>query len=162
MPHLERSTTVERHYHTWATALPWLKWPLGARGYLYLSPSSPTSLSASLTVQFKQKQKSASLSPPLVTLSSQGSLLISPSILKRKRCQTRLESRSTNSQTLKSTWFMFWPAVVFVTLGACQLVWQPREVCNHLLKLVNSPVILRVNSLDFRSRKGCKALSLSG
>jgi hypothetical protein len=38
----------------------------------------------------------------LVNLSSQASLLIFPSILERKRCQTRLESRSTHSQTLKS------------------------------------------------------------
>ena len=35
---------------------------------------------------------------------------------------------------------------------------SPREVCNHLLKLVNSPLIPRVRSLDLRMRKGWKAL----
>ena len=69
---------------------------------------------------------------------------------------------------------MFWPAVVFVTLRAwllagqsvarraCQLVWQPQEVCNQLLQLVYSPLISRVKSLDLKTRKGWKALSLSG
>jgi hypothetical protein len=62
-----------------------------------------------------------SLSPPLVTLSSQASPLISPSIFERKRSQKWLESRSTDSQSLKSTWFMFWLVVVFVTVEACLL-----------------------------------------
>ena len=44
--------------------------------------------------------------------------LISPSILERKRSQTQLESRSFDSPTQKSTWFTFWLAGVFVTLGA--------------------------------------------
>ena len=69
---------------------------------------------------------------------------------------------------------MFWLAVVFITLGAlllagksitrgaCQLVWQPSKVCNHLLNLVNSLLISRVESLNLRMRKGYKALSLSG
>jgi hypothetical protein len=41
-------------------------------------------------------------------------------------------------------------------------LWQPCKVCNHLLHLVKSPLISRVESLDLRMRYGCKALSLSG
>jgi len=39
---------------------------------------------------------------------------------------------------------------------------RPWKVCNHFSKLVNSPLISRVKSLDLRTRKGWKALSLSG
>ena len=35
------------------------------------------------------------------------SLVISPSVLERKRRQSQLESRSTDSPTQKSTWFTF-------------------------------------------------------
>ena len=47
-------------------------------------------------------------------------------------------------------------------LASLPSLWQPRKVCNHLLKLVNSPLISRVKSLDLRTRKGWKSLSLSG
>ena len=111
-----RAATRERHYHR--AALPWLKWPLGAGGiYTFPFLSNVSLLSLNRLVRPRTK-KCSSLSPPLVNLSSQASPLIFPLILERKRCQTRLESRSTDFQTLKSTWFTFWPAVVFVTLGA--------------------------------------------
>jgi hypothetical protein len=56
--------------------------------------------------------------PPLLTSSVQANPLISPSILEEKGSQTRLESSSIDFPTLKSTWFMFWLVVVFITLGA--------------------------------------------
>ena len=87
-------------------------------GYLYFSLSSPTSCFFPNGSDRRKTQKCSLLSPPLVTLSSQASPLISPSILERKRCQKWLESSSTDSQILKNIWFTFWPVVVFVTLRA--------------------------------------------
>ena len=117
VPHLERGTVAERHCYSWATALPQLNWPLGLEVFIPF-PSSSNGSPSSPTVQFVEEHKSALLSPPLVTLSSQASPLIFPSIIERKWSQTWLESRSFHSPTIKSTWFTFWPAVVFVTLGA--------------------------------------------
>ena len=113
------ATPRERHCRTWATALPWLKWPLGIGDIYTFPPSSPMSLFLpQLFSSWENRKVLFSLSPPLVTLSSQASPLIFPSIIERKRCQTQLESRSTDFQTLKSIQFTFWLAVVFVTLGA--------------------------------------------
>ena len=94
----------ERHCRTWATTLLWLKWSLGARGiYTFPLPLQHLSSLSELFSSPNNRKVLISLSPPLVTLSSQASPLISPSILERKRFQTRLESRSTDSQSLKST-----------------------------------------------------------
>ena len=116
VPHLERGTAAlePRHCHDLSE-----RWK--ARGCLYFSHPLQC-LSLLPTVQFDQNiAECSSPSPPLVTLSSQASPLISPSIIERKRSQTRLESRSTDFPTLKSIWFTFWPVVVFITLGALLL-----------------------------------------
>ena len=120
--HLERGINAERYCHAWAAALLWLKWPLEGRGVFILFPFLPTSLPFFPNGSVRPKtEKCSSLSPPLVTLSSQASPLISPSILERKMSQTRLESRSFDFPTQKSTWFTFWSVVVFITLGALLL-----------------------------------------
>ena len=113
LPHLKRGTAALEPWHCHD-----LSDSSGLGGiytFPFLSNVSLLSLNHSIRPRI---EKCSSLSPPSVTLCSQASPLISPSILKRKRCQTRLESISTDSQSLKSTWFTFWPAVVFVTLGA--------------------------------------------
>ena len=111
----------ERHCHTWATTLPRLKWLLGL-GVLIPFPFLPNVSLLSPTHSARPRtEECPSLSPPLVTLSSQAFPLIYPSILERKRSQTWLESRSFDSPTQKSTWFTFWPVVVFITLGALLL-----------------------------------------
>ena len=69
VPHLERGTTIVQHYHTWAATLSWLKWPLGLRGYLYPSSSSPTSLSLLLLILARPNRKEALSLPPLLTSS---------------------------------------------------------------------------------------------
>jgi hypothetical protein len=76
-------------------------------------------LSSSLMVQTDEKQQ-VLISSLLhyCSSSSQVFLVISPSKLDRKGSKTRLERRSMDSQSLKSIWFTFWPAVVFVTFGA--------------------------------------------
>ena len=116
VPHMKRGTAAERHYRTWATVLPRLKWPLGVRGYLYPSSSSPMSLFLLLLISACLNKKGALSLPPLLTSSPQANPLISPSILEGKRSKTRLESSSIDSPTQKSTWFMFWPAVVLLLL----------------------------------------------
>ena len=96
-------------------------------GYIYLSLSSPTAISnssdrwgwgyiytfpfllnrtSSLLPHFsipKTKQELCLSLNPLLTSSPQANPLISPSILEEKGSQTRLESSSIDSQTLKST-----------------------------------------------------------
>ena len=117
VPHLERGTATERHYCTKAAALPRLKWPLEGRGVFILFPFvSNVSLFFPNGSIRPKTEKCSSLSPPLVTLSSQASPLIFYQSLREKRSQTRLESRSLDFPTQKSTWFMFWLAVVFITL----------------------------------------------
>ena len=118
--HLKRGTTAVRHCRTWAMALPWLKWPLGARGIYTLPLPSQRYFASSSSLQHAQNRAGAlSLSlPPLLTSSPQANLLISPSILEGKGFKNRLESSSIDSPTLKSTWLTFWPAIVFVILGA--------------------------------------------
>ena len=115
LPHLKRGTAAlkPRHCHDLSDRWGW--------GGIYTLP--PQRLSSSFcSFQLIQNRKWAlSLSPslpPLVILSPQANPLISPSILEKKGSKTRLESSSIDFQTLKSTWFTFWPAVVFVTLGA--------------------------------------------
>ena len=100
----------ERHYRDlsdrWGLGV-FIPFPFLPNGTLHLlshSRSSKTESSPSLL--------------PLVTLSPQANPLIFPSILERKWSKTRLKSSSINFSTQKSTWFTFWPAVVFVTLGA--------------------------------------------
>ena len=122
VPHLEREALLQGG----TTALePWHCRDLSDRwgwGYLYLSPFSPTSLFSLPLIHLIQEQKSALLS--LLhwwPWAPKHSPLIFPSILERKRSQTQLESRSFDSPTQKSTWFTFWPAVVFITLGALLL-----------------------------------------
>jgi len=138
------------------------RWEAG--GYLYFSLSSITSLSSSPTVQTNENQQ-VLISSLLhwCPSSSQAFPLTSPSILERKRCQKWLESSSTDFQSLEH--------LVHVLAGGCacyswslapsQLehhpvslasLWQPREVCNHLLQRVKSPLISRVHSLDLRTR----------
>ena len=109
-------------------------------GYIYLFLSSPTAIydlsdrwGLGVYIPFPfipngnlpllphlstSKAEQEFLLPPLLTSSPQANPLISPSILEEKWSQTRLESSSINFPNLKSTWFTFWPAVVFVTLGA--------------------------------------------
>ena len=98
VPHLERGSAALR------AALLHLSNRWEAGGYLYFSLSSITALSSSPMVQIDENQQ-VFISSLLhwCTLNSQAFPLISPSILERKRCQTRLESRSTDFQTLKST-----------------------------------------------------------
>ena len=62
LPHLKRGTTTVRHCHTWAVALPSLKWPLGARGYLYPFLSSPMALCLFFLTSARPKQSRSSLS----------------------------------------------------------------------------------------------------
>ena len=101
-----------RHCHDlsdrWGLGV-FIPFPFLPNGCLPLLPHSSSS----------KTERSLSLSfPPLVTLSPQANPLISPSILERKGLKTRLESSSIDFSTQKSTWFIFWPVVVFVTLGA--------------------------------------------
>jgi hypothetical protein len=90
---------------TWREVVPHpstaaLKWPLGGRGYLYLSLSFTMALSSSPMAQTDEKQTRAlSLFLHWHTLSSQATPLISPSILERKGAKTRLESSSTDFQS---------------------------------------------------------------
>ena len=174
LPHLKRDTTAVRHSRTWATALTWLKWPLGAGGYLYPSPSSPTALCLFFLTLARSKQKGASLSPSIVDLEPSSKSTDFPINLWEKRVQ--------NSTREQLHWFLnFKEHLVHVLTDGCvcyswilapsRLERRPwslptcvavREVCNHLLKLLNSPLIPRVRSLDLRMRKGWKALSLSG
>ena len=71
VPHQERGTTIVCNYRTWATALPWLKWPLGL-GVLIPFPFLPNiSLLSPTHSAHLRTEECPSLSPPLVTLSSQ-------------------------------------------------------------------------------------------
>ena len=92
----------ERHYRS--ASLPYLsrgttatQVTVGGWGYLYPSPSFPTVLYLFFLTLAHPKQRRSSLSSSIVDLKSQANSLISPSILERKRCQTRLESGSTDS-----------------------------------------------------------------
>ena len=106
-------SSLVRQCHTWREALPQSgtvalepchyhdlsdHWGLGG---IYTIPLPPQRLSLlpQPFISCRNRKLLLSLSPPLVTLSSQASPLISSSILERKRCQTRLESKSTDSQT---------------------------------------------------------------
>ena len=113
LPHLKRGTVALEPWHCRDSSD---RWELGG---IYTFPLSPQWYSASSSsLQHAQNRKGALSLPPLVTLSPQANPLISPSILERKGSKTRLESSSTDFPTLKSIWFVFWPTVVFVTLGA--------------------------------------------
>ena len=122
------------HCRTWREALsqcgtaalkPWHCHDLSDRwgwGGIYTHPLPPQWISSSFcSFQLIQNKKGALSLPPLVTLSPQANLLISPSILEWKGSKTWLKSSSIDSSTQKSTWFTFWSAVVSVTLGALLL-----------------------------------------
>ena len=121
VPHLERGTAAVRHYRTWTTALPWLKWPLGLGGtYTFSLPLQHLSSLAHSFSSFKNRRVPFSLLH-WWPWAPKHSPLISPSIFERKRSQIQLESKSFDSPTQKSTWFTFWPVVVFITIGALLL-----------------------------------------
>ena len=108
VPHLEREALLQGG----TTALePWHCRDLSDRGGLggiYTLPLPPQWLSASsFSLQHVQNRAGALSLPSLLTSSPQANPLISPSILKEKGSQTRLESSSINFPTLKSTWFTF-------------------------------------------------------
>ena len=131
VPHLKRGTAALEPRHCRDLSDRWglgvfIPFPFLPNGCLPLLPHS----SSSKTV------RSLSL-PPLLTLSPQANSLISPSILERKGSKTRLESSSIDSQTQKSTWFMFWPTVVFVTLRACSKPARASPV--ELISVCGSP-----------------------
>ena len=113
LPHLKRGTAALEPRHCRDLSDHW------GLGGIYTLPFPPQWLFFSFSsLQLAQNRKGALSLPPLLTLSPQANLLISPSILERKGSKTRLESSSIDSLTQRSTWFMFWLAVVFVTLGA--------------------------------------------
>ena len=93
-------------------------WDLGR--YLYLFPSLTTVFF--LAQSFRPMLFGSALVLSLLHWCPKAlklSLMISPSILERKRCQTRLESRFTDSPTQKSTWFSFdrWLCLLLLELA---------------------------------------------
>ena len=67
------------------------------------------------------KQSRSSLSHSIVDLKPPSKSIDFPLILEGKGSKTQLESSSIDYSTLKSIWFTFWSAVVFITLGALLL-----------------------------------------
>ena len=93
------------------------RWGLGGI-YTFPLPPNGNLLSSSSLQHVQNRAGALSLSHSIIDLKTPSKSIDFPIILEGKGSKTRLESSSIDSPTLKSTWFMFWLAIVFVTLGA--------------------------------------------
>jgi hypothetical protein len=117
------------------------------KGSIYTLPLSHNGLLRPLDTQTNAKAPSSlslvSIEAPKL---SSTSLRFPIQSLREKRLQTWLENKSTCSPSLRALGSQFsrciyysWsfaPSRLGVARGACQLVWQPWEVCNHPNHLV--------------------------
>jgi hypothetical protein len=151
VPHLERGTAT-------------LKWPLEGREYLYFLCPPPTALL--LPHSFSSTEQSWCSSSLSSIVASQALKHSSDSTIKS------WDKRQQNSSRELIHWFpkskehfvhvladgcvrYSW-SLAPSRLERCSVslpsLWQPWEVCNHLLQLVKSPLISRVFSLNLRTR----------